>query len=155
MATVDLTVANAAGHQTRRGVKNAYTLQVQVTGAAAAAAKGSALAATDIIQAIDLPADTLVIGATAKMTTADTGTTLTFDIGTGGGDTFVDGGDGTTAGYLAEGTNGKLSANGEVVAAADTLDITVATASSANDDWVMEVTAFVMDITPVSNPGSA
>ena len=137
MATVDLTVANttttAGSHPSRRGVNNVYALKTQVTAAAAVAAKGSALAATDVIQAIDIPVDSLIVGAAAKMSTADSGTTLTFDIGVGGGDTFVDGGDGTTAGWLAEGTNGKLTANGRVVSTTDTVDITVASATAAGD----------------------
>ena len=159
MATIDLTVANttttAGSHASRRSVAGVYALKTRVTAAAAVAAKGSALAAADVIQAVDIPADTILIGGSAKVVTADSGTTLTVDIGTGGGDTIVDGGDATTAGWLAVGTNGKVSANGAVVSSADTLDLTIATASSAGDDWEIEVVAIVVDASPDVVPDSA
>lgn len=159
MATVDLTVANttttAGSHPSRRGVANVYAQKTRVTGAAAVAAKGSALAALDVIQAVDLPADTLLLGAAAKVVTADTGTTLTVDIDIAAGDSFVDGGDATTAGWLGEGTNGKLSSNALVVSSADTLDIKIATATSANDDWEIELVAFLLDISPDAVADSA
>lgn len=151
MANVDVTgntgsTVTAGSHPGGRSVRNPYVVDVWVTAAQAVAAKGSALASSDVIQVLDVPAETLVLGCLAEITTADSGTTLTFDIGFAG-DTFVDGGDATTAGYLAGGTNGVQNfANGVLKSATDTLDITLATLSAASDDWVCRLAVVMLDV---------
>ena len=120
-------------------------VSIKLTGADAVAAKGGALAANDIIYVCDIPAGARISGATLNVITADTGTTLTFDLGDGtAADEWVDGADGTTTGFAAEGTNGVFSQQ-KLYTSADVLDLKVATASSADDNWEVEVLFELVD----------
>ena len=120
-------------------------VSVRLRGADAATTKGSALAASDVIQVLTIPAGTVLAGATLYVRTADTGTTLTMDLGDGtAADEWVDGVDATATGYAAQGTNGIFDQR-KLYTSADTLKITIATLSSANDDWEVEVLAQFVD----------
>lgn len=159
MANYDMTQANgpASTHQGAFGSgREPYVVEIRVTGAAAATAKGSALVATDVLQVLDLPAETLVREVIAEVETADTGTTLTFDIDIAAGDDLMDGIDGTTAGYPVPGTNG-VTGYGNAVAttAADTLDMKVASLTSANDDWVIRLLVTLQDISGKNEAAAA
>jgi len=135
--------------------KQPGVVSVRLRGADAADAKGSALAANDLIQVCTIPAGTTVGFATLNVLTADTGTTLTFDLGDGStADEFVDGADGTTAGFAAQGTNGVFSQK-ILYTSADVLQLKVVTASSANDDWEVEVLFEVTDYNSKPRPQSA
>lgn len=92
MATISEQV-RAAGGLGNPGRKP-YFVEVELDLAVAATEKGSALAANDIIQAITVGANTVVMFAGAEITEAPAGgTTCTADIGITGGDVdaFVDG----------------------------------------------------------------
>ena len=92
MATVT-TLAKAAGGRGNPS-KKPYMVEVEIDLAAAATAKGSALAAADVIEAISVGANTVVMFAGAEITTAPSGGNgCTFDLGITGGDVdaFVDG----------------------------------------------------------------
>ena len=153
---VDYTqTGTAVGHQSV-GTRSPYGLELWITGAAATTAKGSALAAADILQVLEIPAGSLLLGCECEIMTADTGTTLTFDIGIAGADEFVDGGDATTAGYLAIGTNGLISYSDPLrVPSADTLDVTLKTLSSSEDDWVARLVVTLQDISSKGQPLAA
>lgn len=162
MATVDITpssaVLTAGSHSDNGFTRKPYSKSVFVTGAAALAAKGSALAAADVIQFLDIPPKTVVLGALIDVITADTGTTATVDLGYGGNvDVFSDGVDisGST-GMGALGTNGKVITSAALFTVADTLDLTLATYSGSNDDWVIRVEVLFLDVSgPTVVPNSA
>ena len=61
----------------------------------------------DIFQLLEIPANTLVLFAGAEVETAFNGTSPTVDIDFAAGDDIVDGGDVTSTGFLAGGTNGQ------------------------------------------------
>lgn len=151
MSTIDLTnspTTTAGVHPSQNQARLPYSIDVIITGAAAAAEKGSALAAADIIQAYAVPAESAVLGMAVEVETADSGTTLTFDIGVTGGtaDGYVDGGDGTTAGYLAAGSNGNIVFGNMLrFTTTDTIDVLLKTESSSNDDWVLRLRILVWD----------
>jgi len=92
MATVT-TLAKAAGGRGNPS-KKPYMVEVTIDLAAAATAKGSALAAADVIECISVGANTVVMFAGTEITTAPTGGNgCTIDLGITGGDVdaFVDG----------------------------------------------------------------
>lgn len=72
----------------------------------------------DIFQLLEIPAGTFVMFAGAEVLTAFNGTSPTVDIDFAAGDDIIDGGDVSSAGFLAEGTNGQ--ANDVVTGAAST-----------------------------------
>ena len=95
-------------------------------------AAGGSYAANDIFQVLELPANTLIINAGAEvMAATDAG--ITVDIDFDGGDDIVDGGDTTSTGFLAAGTNGTsntirgtaASTYTEFLTSADTIDVKV------------------------------
>jgi hypothetical protein len=148
MAAIDITTGGTTGHPSRRGKRVPYLVREVFTGAAATAANGAVgPVATDTIQTLDIPAETLIMAAGIEVTTADTGTTLTFDLGITGGnvDQFVNGLDITTTGNSVFDTAGLAGPLALYQVAADTLDIYVATEGTANDDWVVEVWAVLLD----------
>lgn len=160
MATVTLTpdVAQTA-HRNRMNGTQPYLVWKTVTGAAAAAEKGSALAAADVIQFLNIPANTIVHWARLYIQTGDTGTTLTADLGYGSNvDVFTDGASIVAAevgtwGPL--GTNGKINGTtSNLFTAADTLDIVLATESASNDDWVVQVVTCMSDLSVPTIPDS-
>lgn len=162
MATVDLTqTGTATGHPSPRGVKLPYLVEVYVTGAAAAAAKGSALAAADVIQVLDIPAETIVLSAGIEVLTADTASSadVLADLGITGGDVdgFTDGADLSTVGYPAFGTGGDIITNAVRQVTADTLDILTGatTTYTSNDDWKIRVYAVLLDISSQPEPQAA
>ena len=63
----------------------------------------------DIFQLLEIPAGTLVLFAGAEVLTAFNGTSPTVDIDFAAGDDIIDGGDVSSAGFLAEGTNGQAN----------------------------------------------
>ena len=122
-------------------------VSVRIRAADAVTSKGSALAANDLIAVATIPANTSVGNATYNVLTADSGTTLTIDLGTTSvADEFVDGNDCTATGVAAAGTNGVFSQR-ILYTTADVLYLKVATASSASDDWEIEVFFEVCDYT--------
>jgi hypothetical protein len=145
MATIDYTVGGTTGHPSQ--VRKSYVRTFYVTGADAAASKGSALAASDVIQVTNIPAESVVTHAGVRITTADTGTTLTFDIGDGS-TTAVSGADATS-------TGSSVGAMDTIYDAADTLDLTIASLTSANDDWEAEVFVVMADASALPKAQSA
>lgn len=147
MATINLIQGQNYAGLAVRPTAQPGVVSIRVTGAEAAAAKGSALAAADVINILNLPAGTTAAYGTVNVRKADSGTTLTVDLGDGtAADEWVDGADATTTGYKAQGTNGVFDQK-KLYTAADTLFLTIATASAANDDWEIEVLIEITDYT--------
>ena len=63
----------------------------------------------DIFQLLEIPAGVLVLFAGAEVLTAFDGSSPTVDIDFAAGDDIIDGGDVSSAGFLAEGSNGQAN----------------------------------------------
>ena len=163
MATVDMTVggvangaATSTNHKARLGAQMPYAVEFTLDFAEATTAKGSALAAGDIFQVIDVPANTMIHGAVAEVVTAVNSTVCTLDIDIAEGDSFIDGGDATSTGFLAVGTNGLAPFGANTVnpaSAIDTIDVKIATAGdTAIATGQVRVIAFFTDLTAKLGP---
>ena len=161
MATIDL--ANRAGNGINFVAKSAavrvpYLIGKEVNLATAVTTKGSALAQADVIEALDLPAGTMILAGGAYKVSAMTGTSadLTLDIGITGGDVdnLVDGWDfdGAAVGSWATPVGVQEPV---VVSTADTIDILFATQTGTVLTGKIWVYALVVDINPTDNPGLA
>lgn len=158
MATIDLAAFAGAGiaqstHSTRFPfVMVDYELNL----ATAATSKGSALAADDVIQVIDLPPATVVIAAGIEVITAQSGSSvLTFDLGVTGveADNFVDGFDAVAA---VAGDYAALPAAFQPIQignTADTLDVLIATLDTTNTGGKFRIWAILGDVSDVKRPG--
>jgi hypothetical protein len=136
-------------------VKIPYMIWKEIDFAAAATAKGSALAASDVIEAVRVPANHIVLGGFAKKTSAMTGTTtdLTLSIGITGGVTnnIVNAWDYDAA---AVGTFGTLGTQVPVqVTASDTVDILIATQTGTltGGKILVGILAIDCDVEPRAN----
>jgi len=134
----------------RDSKKLPYVLEAQVDFAEAATAKGSDLAAADVIQALTIPAESLILGVWLRVDEATTGTAtnVTIDLGITGGDVdqFVDGFDldGASAGaYAAQVAAGSVN---HLLATADTIDILIAGMTGTLLTGKVTVGALVVDL---------
>ena len=148
MADVDITVGAVTGHPSRRGRHTPYLIRRSFNAAAAVAAKGGILATADVIQCIDLPADTAVLSAGLEVTTVDSGTNAPAAVQVGAA-VFTTEADLDTLGDQV------VLPEVAVVFAADTVDIVLGTLSSAGDDWVVDLWALVCDISAYPTVQSA
>ena len=105
----------------------------------------------DIFQLLEIPANTFIIAAGAEVLTAFDGTTPTVDIDFAEGDDIVDGGDVTSTGFLASGTNGSaMTTSGTLtftqhVTTTDTIDVKLIAASADVTEGRLRVIACVAD----------
>jgi len=112
--------------------------------AARLAAGATALAATDTLQVISLPANSIVLSAGINVVTAETtNTTATLDVGYTGGSPAAANAYGNDLATNSTGLKAADLANPTVVASADTIDILLNTAVPANA--VINVWAIVAD----------
>lgn len=112
--------------------------------AARAAAGATALAATDTLQIISLPAGSIVLSAGVNVITAETtNTTATFDLGFTGGSPAAANAYANDVASSSTGLKAADLANPTVVATADTIDLLLNTAVPAN--CVVEVFALVLN----------
>lgn len=144
MATVDMTTGTV-GYAASSVRKVAYRVSKVVDFEAAATEKGSALAAADVIQVLDVPANSVVIAAGMKVIAAHAGTSTdtAFDLGTAANaDQFVDGFDydGAAVGAQATALMAPLW-----VAADDTIDITLQAMTGTTTGGKIEVWAVLVD----------
>ena len=146
MATITTLAGSASAGRTVGAVP--YLVDVTVDFAAAATAKGSALAAADVIEALSVPANTVILNAGMEVITVLGGESsdTTFDLGTGvDADNFVDGFDADAAAAGAYAQN--AAAFQPIVAGtADTIDITIATATTAPTSGEVRVWAVLMNV---------
>ncbi len=146
MATITTLAGAASAGRTAGAVP--YLVDVTVDFAAAATAKGSALAAADVIEALSVPANTVILNAGMEVITALGGESsdTTFDLGTGVDvDNFVDGfdADAATAGAYAQ----NAAAFQPIMnATADTIDLLIATATTAPTSGEVRVWAVLMNV---------
>lgn len=148
MATITSLAGGASAGRTAGSVP--YLVDKSINFATAATAKGSALAAADVIECISVPVDTVVISAGFEVITAVGGASSdnTVDLGVTGvdADVFVDGFDldAATAGAYPQ----QPAAYQPVVigSAADTIDLLFATATTAPTSGVVRVWAMLMNV---------
>ena len=108
-------------------------------------ASGLQPAADDIVQAIDVPAETMVLNAGLEVLTASP-SGVTLDLGDAGDvDKYVDGHDSTSTGFAANVVN--ASNVGHVYGSADTIDIKVLGAQDTSSK--IRVFAVMCDISGV------
>lgn len=127
------------------------TLDFAAITAARSAAGATALGAADVIEALPIPAKTVVLRVGLDVTTAEGGT-LTIDVGDGSDpDGYLDGVNANTvtsyssALALTEGTPNTITgySNGKYYSAADTIDVTTVNAA---DTAVVRLWALVADV---------
>jgi len=105
----------------------------------------------DIFQVLEIPANTMVLFAGAEVLKAFDGSSPTVDIDFGEGDDIVDGGDVTSTGFLASGTNGSaMTTSGTInfvqhVTTTDTIDVKLIAASADVTEGRLRVIACVAD----------
>ena len=154
MATYDHTTGQGtAGHPSRK--RGVYVLEKTVDIAAVCTAGSiSALTAADIIQAIDVPAESYIIHAGAEVITALNGTSPVLDIDFAAGDDFVDNHDASSTGYAAAGTNGHVDYTAVTtfsnrITATDTLDVKVGAGADDVSTGKIRVYVILADISGV------
>ena len=162
MATFDLTAKSTTGVNADSNTNfpasvnpGAYVLEKELD-IAKLVADGtfSNVTSGDVFQVLEIPANTIVITAGANVTTAFTGGSAAADIDFAGGDDIVDGGDLTSTGYLAAGTNGQANivntgaANTftALISTADTIDVTISATDTNCVSGVLRVYAVLADI---------
>ena len=147
MATVTTLAGSASAGRTAGAVP--YLVDVTIDFAAAATAKGSALAAADVIECINVPANTLILNAGFEVVTVLGGESNdnTFDLGVTGvdADVFVDGFDGDAAAAGAYAQNA-AAFQPVVIATADTIDLLIATATTAPTSGEVRVWAVLINV---------
>ena len=147
MATITTLAGGATAGRTVGSVP--YLVDKSIDFAAAATAKGSALAAADVIECLSVPVNTVILNAGIEITTALGGESsdTTFDLGTAvDADNFVDGFDADAAAAGAYAQNAAAFQPLVVGATADTIDITIATATTAPTSGVARVWAVLMNV---------
>jgi len=152
MAAITGQVSTARGGTVRGRMP--YLVDVSIDLAQAATDKGSAVVATDTIQAITVPANTAILAAGIETTTAPAGgSSFSVDLGVTGGDvdTFVDGYAVTGS---AAGAYASIPATGSGMAyvgsAADTLDL-LCIGTTVDTSGVLRVWAILMDIDSIGD----
>jgi len=105
----------------------------------------------DIFQLLEIPANTMVLFAGAEVLKAFNGTSPTVDIDFAEGDDIVDGGDVTSTGFLASGSNGAaMTTSGTItftqhVTTTDTIDVKLIASSADVTTGRLRVVACVVD----------
>ena len=145
------TISIAAGATAGRTVGSVpYLVDVVVDFAVAATEKGSALAATDVIECISVPANTCILNAGLEVITAAGGESndTTYDLGVTGidADVFVDGFDGDAAAAGAYAQNAAAFQPVVIGSTADTIDLLIATATTAPTSGKVRVWAVLMNV---------
>lgn len=152
MATYDLTTGQGTGQTGSATGLSKMVMIEKVFDAKKFADNGNTMANGDIIQLIDLPAECYIMHVGAEVLTAfDPGSSLTVDIDVAEGADFVDGGDVTSAGYLAKGTDGHVDYTAVTtfsnrVTATDTIDVKCILSGSAPTVGKLRVYAILIDI---------
>ena len=162
MATFDLTAKSTTGVSADSNTNfpasvnpSAYVLEKELD-IAQLVADGtfSNVTSGDVFQLLEIPANTIVVTAGANVTTAFTGGSAAADIDFAGGDDIVDGGDLTSTGYLAAGSNGQANIINTGAAntftalqsSADTIDVTISATDTNCVSGVLRLYAVCLDI---------
>ena len=132
MATYNRTSAGGGTANHPSNVANAYV----VTSPVYDAVDNTSLAGGDIVELIDVPADTMIVGGCLEVLEAAGNAAITMDIGFTGGDVdcFLDG-DGVDAGFstFLNAGSGTTSNNCVMVTTADTIDALILDSGSSGE----------------------
>lgn len=158
MPTIDLSNGLGGAPRPVRSLTNMpYFVEKTIDFAVAATTKGTALAAADVIEVIDVPAGTMVLNAGLQVITVATGesndTTVDLGITVTDPDCFVDGFDLDAAAAGAYAQNA-AAFQPLIVGAADTIDLLIATATTAPTGGTVRVWAVLCDIGAKPAPGT-
>ena len=139
MATYNATHSSAGtvGHPS--GAAKAYVITSPVYDAV----DNTDLEQGDIVQLIDLPADTMVVGGCIEILEASGNAQITFDVGITGGDVdaFVDGAASNAINFGAQSTDSAM------VTSADTLDLLVIDGGSTKTTaWRFRAHVVLVDV---------
>jgi hypothetical protein len=152
MATVDLTGGQGTGEFMPSRQRGVHVVE-KTFDVAKLIADSTITAVTtgDVFQVIDVPAECYLLHAGAEVLTAFTGTSPTCDIDFAAGDDLVDGGDISSAGYLAKGTNGHVDYTAVAtfsnrITASDTIDVKLEFTGGTMSAGKMRVYAILADI---------
>ena len=152
MATVDLTGGQGTGEFMPSRQRGVHVVEKTFDVAKLIADSTITSVTTgDVFQVIDVPAECYLLHAGAEVLTAFTGTSPTCDIDFAAGDDLVDGGDISSAGYLAKGTNGHVDYTAVAtfsnrITATDTIDVKLEFTGGTMSAGKMRVYAILADI---------
>jgi hypothetical protein len=157
MATINVSQPQGGGHPSRHGPTNVpYTVEAIVDFAQVLAKNGTALAAADVVEALAVPAQSVVLTAGVEILAPADSTTLTLDVGVTGvdADVWVDG-------FDAKGAAGTYAQNPAayqpivVGNTADTVDVLFATLTGSLTAGKVRVFAVLLDVSDKKAPGVA
>jgi hypothetical protein len=154
MATISTLNIEGTTHRTRQDHNVPYLAECVIDFAKALTAKGSALAANDIIETIVVPVGTVVMNAGLQTLTVDDATTLTLNLGvTGAGglgaedvDEYVAAYDQAAAVALAYSPQLDTVPIWRLATAADTIDLALATLTGTLTVGKVRVWALLLDV---------
>jgi len=152
MATISaLLVGGTSGIPSRNGdARQPVMLDAKIDFAAALAAKGSALAASDVIKALNVPVGCIVLAAGASIVTPVNSTTCTIGVGyVGSASAWASGFD--IQGGAAGAYSTAVAAYNNFGATAGSVDVTLSTMTGTLSTGVIRVWALVLDTTPLFN----
>lgn len=157
MATIT-TLSNAVGSglQPARSIRNMpYVVENTINFATATTAKGSALAAADVIEALQIPAQSIVLAAGYEVLSAITGD-VTMSVGVTGvlATAYVNAA--TLAAATSVGTYGTSSSTAYPIATgvADTVDLLISASTTALSAGSVRVFAVIVDAQDRVGPAS-
>lgn len=157
MANLTSFIKVGTTNRTRQDNNVPYLAEVYIDWAQALAAKGTALAASDTVEAISVPAGTVVLSAGLQCIVPDNATALTMDLGYTGGtvDHWVDGFDHGAASAGAYGfqvTSGIIG-DGPVApqSSAQVISVLLATLTGTLSVGKTRVFAVLQDVNPASS----
>lgn len=139
-------------------VKVPYLVEFTLDLAAAATAKGSALAAADIIQCIRVPAETVVLAASFEVVTAQAGGSADQVVllgDTADDNRWVDAFDLDAAVAGAHAPIVIATANPTVFGTTTTIDLKISAATTVGTSGVLRVYALMVDVSNAAKPGLA
>lgn len=155
MATIStLNIEGTTGISYGAQTKLQYLVEVVIDWADVLAAKGSALADNDVVEAITVPAGTVILGVGAQVMVATDGTTLTCDVGVTGVDVdeWVDGID-AKATALTYWTPLAVTPDQTIISTADTIDVLLLTLTGTVTTGKLRVFAWLLDVSAKKAPG--
>lgn len=160
MATVSM-YKSGATHYSRTNAKVPYVAEWDIDLADVATEKGSAIAASDVIEALYVPAGTYVHAAGFQVVEEMTGTSTdaALDMGITGGDVdkFVDGFDldAAAVGAYTTPAAGTATTTDALFKTADTIDILVVAQTGTITGGKLRVWAIMTSVEEVPSPGRA
>lgn len=162
MATISMYVDGEGHGSYFQSSKVPYLVETVIDWADAADEKGSALAAADVIQAIEVPAGSLVLQAGLQVIDVATGESadVALDLGYGGDvDLWVDGFDldaaaaGAYATLVGDAAAGAGAGPVLLLSSADTIDVLIQAATTAPTGGSIRVFALIVDLSAFKKPG--